>query len=105
MQLPKWIKQAGASSESDTDRNGFLSHKAESHALGIGFGLGFIGGKRGNLRYVGGLLAVILYGNRGDTTLSGDLVTDVRKELPYFLVGVVCGFVLGVGTDVVISYV
>jgi len=34
--LPDWLKDAGASSESDSDRDGFLSYSAETHAVGHG---------------------------------------------------------------------
>jgi hypothetical protein len=40
--LLKWIKQAGAKTESDSGRNGFLSYSGEVHAVGVGIYYGFV---------------------------------------------------------------
>lgn len=40
--LLEFIKTAGAPSESDTNRDGFLSYSGETHALGVGIYYGFI---------------------------------------------------------------
>lgn len=46
MGLLKWllsfIKTAGAPTEEDTERDGFLSYSAETHGLALGFYYGFI---------------------------------------------------------------
>ena len=42
MSLWKRIKEAGAASEDDTERDGFLSYSGETHAVGVGIYYGFI---------------------------------------------------------------
>lgn len=38
----QFIREAGAASEEDTERDGFLSHDGETHGLVVGFYHGFI---------------------------------------------------------------
>lgn len=40
--LIAFLKTAGAPEESDTQRDGFLSYSAETHAVGVGVYYGFI---------------------------------------------------------------
>jgi len=40
--LIKRIKEAGAPTEDDTERDGFLSYSGETHAVGVGIYHGFI---------------------------------------------------------------
>ena len=42
MSLWKWIKEAGAATEDDSERDGFLSYSGETHAVGVGIYHGFI---------------------------------------------------------------
>lgn len=39
----EWLLGGGATEESDTERDGFLSYSAEVHAVGNGFSKGFAG--------------------------------------------------------------
>lgn len=89
------VKQAGAPSEDATERDGFLSHAAETHSAGAGIGFGFMIASTGEWRYLGVLLELILLGNRGDTRLAATLIRDILTELPYFLGGLVLGAALG----------
>lgn len=89
------IKQAGAPKESTYERDGFLSYHAESHAAGAGIGLGFAILASGELRYLGVLLQVVLFGNRGEKLLEPKLLGDVKQERHYFLGGLVTGAVFG----------
>lgn len=90
------IKQAGAPSESATKRDGFLSYKSETHAVGAGLGLGFAIAVSGELSILGVLLTFVLYGNRGEKILTPELVNDIRSEMQYFLGGLFVGLLLGV---------
>jgi hypothetical protein len=94
-QAVRFIKQAGAPSESATRRPGFLSHAAETHAVGAGLGVGFTIAASGELRYFGLLYESLLLGNRGDRFLHGQLLTDVTAEKLYFLGGLIAGAALG----------
>lgn len=93
-----FVKTAGAESEDATERDGFLSYHAETHALGTGIGVGFAAAASGELQLVGFVVAAILYGNRGSSVFSGKLLQDINQEKQYFLAGLVVGAVLGVAT-------
>jgi len=97
----RFIKQAGAAKESTYERDGFLSYHAESHAAGAGIGIGFALAASGNLRFLGGFLALVIAGNDGVTLTDKKLARDIRQEPQYFLGGLVTGAVLGVGARAV----
>lgn len=92
----RFIEEAGAPSERRTDRDGFLSYAAETHAVGAGIGLGFMIASTGEWRYLGVLLELVLFGNRGETRLGATLLRDILKERHYFLSGLVIGAMVGV---------
>lgn len=91
-------KQAGAPSESETDRDGFLSHAAETHAAGAGLGAGFMIAASGDFRYFGLLYETVVLGNRGEQVFEGRLLKDIQQEKHYFLGGLVLGAALGMAS-------
>lgn len=93
--LSRLVKQAGASAESDTERDGALSYSGESHAAGIGFGVGLLAGASGNYRIAGLLLASLIGVRGGDSLSSTDALADAKKELPYSAGGIAGGILLG----------
>jgi len=94
-QIVRLIKQAGGPSESATERDGFLSYAAETHAVGAGLGFGFTIAASGELRYFGVVYQAVILGNRGGRLFQRQLLEDVTKEKQYFLGGLVAGSVLG----------
>lgn len=40
--LVKWVKEAGAPTEEDSERDGFISYSGEAHAVGVGIYYGFV---------------------------------------------------------------
>jgi len=90
-----FIEDAGAASESDSDRNGFLSYHAEPHAVGVGAGLGFAAVATGRLQLLGLLVPAITAGLRAKDREFGKILTDVRQEPHYALGGLVVGALLG----------
>lgn len=97
------IKQAGAPTEAQTERDGFLSYKSETHAAGAGIGIGFAIGASGELSFLGAILTFVIYGNRGEGFLSPVLVYDIRKEMQYFLGSLVIGLILGVAARLLLG--
>lgn len=91
------VKQAGAASEADTDRDGVLSYAAETHALGAGIAMGLLAFASGDAQLVGGIISAVLYGNRGSQVRDLTLLKDITKEFQYWLFGVVIGAALGMG--------
>lgn len=89
--LLQLVKTAGAASEDDTERDGFLSYAGETHALGTGLGVGFVAMATGRTRLLGLLLVAVLYGRQGKTALSPRLFRQLVEELPYFAVGLALG--------------
>jgi len=79
------IREAGASSESDTERDGAFSYKAESHAFGIGL-------------YYGIRHAPVRQRTYPDHP-------DVQAERPYFAFGYVVGDVVQAATVAVVVWV
>lgn len=101
--LVRFIRQAGSPSEDSYDRDGFLSYHAEPHALGAGIGLGFMALAAGDLRVLGLLLELVLFGNRSERLLEPRLVGDILQERHYFLGGIVLGGLVGLLARVVLS--
>lgn len=98
--LLQFVRSAGAGEESETDRNGFLSYHAESHAVGVGAGLGFSYGATGDKQYAGLLLSAAVAGLRGHRDgAKSRVLNDVRQE-PHYALG---GFVLGALAGAVVS--
>ena len=94
-QAVRLIKQAGAPSESATERDGFLSYAAETHAAGAGLGVGFTIAASGELRWFGLVYQAVILGNRGDRLFEGRLLSDIQGEKYYFLGGLVAGAAFG----------
>ena len=89
------IRQAGAQSESDTDRNGFLSYHAESHAAGLGIAAGWAYAVTGNAQLLGVVLPAVTAGLRAKNKEYGKILTDVKQEPHYAAGGLVVGWLLG----------
>lgn len=99
--LLRLIKQAGATSESKTERPGFISWKAETHALFGSAALTLTLLVSGNERVLGALAFIILYGNRGGKLKSNDLIKDMVKERAYTAGGVVIGAIIALAYSTV----
>lgn len=93
--IPGVIEDAGAATESDSDRNGFLSYHAESHAAGVGLGVGWLALVTGDLQYLGLIVPALTAGLRAKNKQFGKILTDVRQEPHYALGALVVGGVLG----------
>jgi hypothetical protein len=93
--IPDAIEDAGAATESDSDRNGFLSYHAESHAVGVGLGVGWLALVTGNLQYLGLVVPALTAGLRAKNKQFGKILSDVRQEPHYAISGLALGGVLG----------
>jgi len=89
------LEDAGAPSEQVTDRNGFLSFHAETHALGVGLGIAWVAIVTGRLQLLGLVLPAITAGLRAKDKAFGKILTDVRQEPHYALGGLAAGGFLG----------
>jgi hypothetical protein len=99
--LVRFVKAAGAPTEKSTDRSGFASYHAESHAIGGGIGFGFIIGAASMWSVAGVLLNLVLYGRRGETALDPKFAKDLIQEPHYFVASLVLGALLGLGVRAV----
>jgi hypothetical protein len=98
----KYIRQAGAKREQDTDRDGFLSYHAESHAVAVGAGAGFVAVATDETKLLGALLPAVTSGLRAKDREFGRILADVRQEPHYALGGLVLGAAVGALTRVVL---
>ncbi len=76
----------------------FANTTGESHAFGVGVGLGFAAVYSGRRELVGGAAAVAWAAVRSErpAPASGqDILTEIRREPQYLLGGLVAGAVLG----------
>ncbi|MFW5978296.1 MAG: hypothetical protein ACOCP2_03580 [Halohasta sp.] len=90
----RFVRQAGAASESDTERNGFLSYHAETHALVLGFAAGLVTGV-GDTQIFGVILGTASAGLRGESSRQPTKVLkDVYQEPHYALFGASVGLLL-----------
>lgn len=93
------LAEAGAPHEKTHERDGAFSYHAETHAAGLGFGLGMaassgvLGGEA--KLYIGALLAAAFGLNRGPQLKSKKIVVDVEEEPHYFIGGLGLGLLLG----------
>jgi len=93
--LRDWVKSASSKTESGSDRDGFLSYHAESHAAGVGIGIGWIAVVTGDIQLLGLLLPAITSGLKAKDKEFGKILTDVKTEPHYALGGIVFGALLG----------
>jgi hypothetical protein len=95
-ELLAFIKAAGAKSESDSDRDGFLSYHAESHAAGLGIAAGWFATATGETRLLSVVYGAAVYGKaQGTNEKRRRIVRDVVEEPQYALAGVVVGAAVG----------
>lgn len=97
----KFVKAAGAAKESDTDRDGFLSYHAESHALALGVSAGWFAIVQGEMSFLSIIYSAAVYGKAsgmGENPKRRRLLKDVAQEPHYALTGVVLGATLGLLT-------
>jgi hypothetical protein len=94
--IPDIIKDAGAQSESDTDRDGAFSYHAESHAFGVGAGIAWLVLMTGAAELVGLVLPAITAGLRAKDRQFSKILTDVYQEPHYTLFGHLVGAVVAV---------
>jgi hypothetical protein len=97
-----YIEDAGAKTESDSERNGFLSYHAESHAAGVGLGIAWLAMVTGNLQLLGLVVPAITAGLRAKNREFSKILTDIKQEPHYTLGGLVVGATLGVGVRMVL---
>lgn len=90
----QFIKSASAKSESDSNRNGFLSHRSETHALGVGMGLSWLALVTGDMALLGIVIPAITSGLRAKDKEFSKILKDVYEEPHYSLFGLVLGGVL-----------
>lgn len=92
----KLIQEMGALEESDTDRDGFLSYSAETHAVAVGLGVGFLATASGQASLVGVIIPTISAGLRGKSADGkSKILTDVKTEPHYALGGLAAGAAAG----------
>lgn len=95
-ELLTFIKAAGAKSESDSDRDGFLSYHAEAHAAGLGIAAGWFATATGETKLLSVVYGAAVYGKAtGENKKRRRIVRDVVEEPHYSVFGVVLGAVLG----------
>lgn len=97
--LVRLLRQAGAPSEESTDRDGGFSHHAETHAAGIGIGIGMVAMTTGEMQYLSALLAIAMGADR-ELSPSSDRITDDLRQEPHYLIG---GLALGLALGALIS--
>lgn len=74
-----WILEGGGGSESDTERDGFLSYSGEIHAVGIGASAGVLTAVTGNPA-VALTFAALLFGKQ---KYENKHLNDASKEAAY----------------------
>lgn len=80
------------SDTNDTDgRTGVLSTYVEWHALVLGLSAGAIAAQSGRLDEIGAIIGAGAAGSRAQLGLPDKYRDQARKELPYFIAGVVIG--------------
>jgi hypothetical protein len=95
-ELLAWIQAAGAKTEADSERDGFLSYHAESHAVGLGISAGWFATATGQTQLLSVVYAAAVYGKAsGVNEKRTRVVRDVVEEPHYGLGGVVVGAVFG----------
>lgn len=93
--LVRFVKSAGAASEAATDRNGFLSYHAETHAVGLGVAAGFAAVAWGRESLLSLVYAAAVHGRVGQSDgKRRRVVKDCRQEPHYCLGGIVMGALL-----------
>lgn len=91
-----WIQDAGAVRESQSDRDGFLSYKSESHATGMGIAAGWFMATTGDTQLLSIVYAAAVYGHtQGETGQRLHVLKDIKREPHYALGGAVTGAILG----------
>lgn len=95
-QLIRFVKAAGAGSEAATDRNGFLSYHAETHALAMGMAAAFTAVAFNEASLLGIVYGAATHGRIAQSEgKRRKIIADVKQEPHYALTGVVIGGVLG----------
>lgn len=95
-ELLQYVKHAGATSESDSDRDGFLSYHAESHAAGLGIAAGWFATATGETKLLSVVYGAAVYGKAtGENEKRRRIVRDVVEEPHYAVGGVVLGALFG----------
>jgi len=94
--LVTFSKQAGQPKESTTERDGFLSYKSETHALGMGLAGGFFFAAEGETKLLSMVYGASVYGKLfGESGSRRRIARDIKREPQYALAGVVVGALMG----------
>lgn len=100
--LRSWFKAAGSGPKDSDGGHEFIDDHEESHAVGLGLGLGFTAAYTKSpkmLATVVGAALLVSPGEKGGKLrrlLSPKLAVDVKHELHYFLASIFLGAVVGV---------
>jgi len=98
--LIPFVESAGAPTEGDYDRNGFLSYHAETHALGMGIAAGWWYGATGSNELLSLVYGAAVNGRaHASNGKRRRILKDIVQEPHYSLGGVVLGAVLGTLTS------
>jgi hypothetical protein len=92
-----FVKSAGQPTEADSERDGFLSYKSETHAVGLGLAAGFFATAHGETQLLALVYGAAIYGKAYEASgQRRQLWKDVRKEPHYALAGIVAGSAFGI---------
>ena len=93
--LYQHYRYAGAASEGSYDFDGGFSYHAESHAFGVGFGVGVTAAATNEYKPAGIIVSIIFGLDRGSALSDGKIAQDIRQEPHYALFGLALGIMLG----------
>lgn len=100
----RFVKSAGAKTEADSDRDGFLSYHAESHAAGLGLAAGFAFAAWSEMSLLGIVYGAAVHGRVAQSAgKRRRILRDVVQEPHYALGGIVLGAVLGAAVRVAMA--
>lgn len=90
--LVAFVSSMGASSEADSDRDGFASWKGETHPIAYGTALGFLfAAPLPRLQALA--LAAVVCTECARWKINGQVLGEIRDEPQYFLPSIVAGVI------------
>lgn len=92
-----WFRAMGAKTEADSERDGFLSYKSETHAVGMAIAGGFVLAAHGDAKLAGLVYGAAVYGRSyGEKGKRLIIIQDIIREPQYALGALVFGVFLGI---------